>query len=979
MKTHNVLRLLACVSILFASVAARAGIANDQCASARSITEIAMPYQGSNAMANSTDDAEAACQPDSGFDVWFRYVASCSGVVTIDTLGSEQPDTVLSVYSNCGATEIACNDDFDGGFLSKVEVDANVGNIFWIRLASVSDPGNFNLNISCLTVPANDTCASATTVSDGHSAAIGNNYLADVANEGEAGCQEFSRNDVWFDYTASCTGQVIADTFGSVQSDTLLGVYDTCGGIEIACNDDALASLAAQVSFDAIIAQTYLIQLASVAEPGNYRLNIACIPIPANDACLSAVSINDGVMAASGNNILASTSDDAEAECQELSNNDVWFEYVASCNGLVIMDTLGSLQLDPILSVFDGCGGSEIACNDDSHGKFQSELSFSATQDQSYRLRLGSVGEPGDYILNVQCLSVPSNDVCASATSVTNGTPAFSGNNFLADVADDAESSCQTSDYDVWFSYESTCDGAVTVDALGSHQYDTLLAVYDACSGNEIACGDDAKGTLHAKVSFATVIGQTYHIRLASVSEAGDYVLNIACLAAPDNESCATAKTVNDGLSTGNNLLASTADDAEASCQSDSNGDLWFQYTSSCTGMVTINTAGSAQDDTVLSVYDGCGGNEFACGDDAHGSFHASVTFGTVMNQTVLIRLASVGTLGEFSLGIECAAAPTNETCTSALLVSDGAPAIVGANLLASAIDDQEAECQEFSDGDIWFQYVASCTGVATIDTFGSGQSDTVLSVYSACGSSAIACNDDSDSSLQSRVNFGVSAGNSYFVRLASPAEPGNYIVNVSCLGVPVNDTCISATIIEAGEPAATGNNVLAAIANDAEASCAFSSYGDVWFKFVAECSNSVQIDTMGSTQSDTILSVVGACGGTEIACNDDANGLLSSLAFDADKGQTYWIRVASIGQPGEFVLNIEPSSTCLAFGDVNNDGTVNLDDILCELAAFAGNYACAGGLMNADIFPCYGGNGVINLDDIMAVLQGFSGIDLCP
>lgn len=979
MKILNVLRLLSCVSILFASVVARAGIANDQCASARYITEIGMPYQGSNAMANLTDDAEAACQPESGFDVWFRYVASCSGVVTIDTLGSEQSDTVLSVYSNCSATEIACNDDFDGGFLSKVDVDATVGNIFWIRLASVSDPGDFNLNISCLTAPANDTCASATTVADGHSAAIGNNYLADVANEGEAGCQEYSRNDVWFDYTASCIGKVIADTFGSVQSDTLLSVYNTCGGAQVACNDDALASLSSQVTFDGIMGQSYRIQLASVAEPGAYRLNIECIPIPANDACLSAVSINDGAMAASGNNTLASTSDDAEAGCQELSNNDIWFEYVASCNGLVIMNTLGSLQLDPILSVFDGCGATEIACNDDSNGKFQSELSFSATQDQSYRVRLASVGEPGDYILNVQCLSVPFNDVCTSATSVTNGTPAFSGNNFLANVTDDVESSCQTSDYDVWFSYESTCDGAVTVDTLGSHQYDTLLAVYDACSGNEIACGDDAKGTLHAEVSFATVIGQIYQIRLASVSEAGDYVLNIACLATPENESCATAKTVTDGVSTGNNLLASTADDAEASCQSDSNGDLWFQYTSSCAGMVTINTAGSAQDDTVVSVYDGCGGTELACNDDSNGSLRASVTFGTALSQTVLIRLASVGTPGEFSLNIECAATPTNETCTSALLVSDGAPAIVGTNLLASAIDDQEAECQEFSNGDVWFQYVASCTGVATIDTFGSGQSDTVLSAYSACGSAAIACNDDSESSLQSRVSFGVSAGSSYFVRLASAAEPGNYSVSVACLGVPVNDTCISATIIEAGVPAVNGNNMLAAIANDAEASCAFSSYGDVWFKFVAECSNSVQIDTMGSTQSDTILSVFGACGGTEIVCNDDAEGLLSSLAFDAVKGQTHWIRVASIGPPGEFVLNIEPSGTCRTFGDVNNDGTVNLDDILCELAAFTGNYNCAGGLTNADIFPCYGGNGVINLDDIMAVLQGFSGIDMCP
>lgn len=62
----------------------------------------------------------------------------------------------------------------------------------------------------------------------------------------------------------------------------------------------------------------------------------------------------------------------------------------------------------------------------------------------------------------------------------------------------------------------------------------------------------------------------------------------------------------------------------------------------------------------------------------------------------------------------------------------------------------------------------------------------------------------------------------------------------------------------------------------------------------------------------------------------------------------------------------------------VSGCNVVNIDDILCVLSSFAGNYTCAGGLANADIVPC-AGNGVINLDDILGVLNAFTGANQCP
>ncbi len=94
--------------------------------------------------------------------------------------------------------------------------------------------------------------------------------------------------------------------------------------------------------------------------------------------------------------------DDAEANCQQFSDHDVWFEYVAGCTGSVAVDTFGSGQGDTVLSVYDGCGGTEIVCNDDVGGTL-SQVTFDATAGQSYRIRLASFGPLGDFDLNASC------------------------------------------------------------------------------------------------------------------------------------------------------------------------------------------------------------------------------------------------------------------------------------------------------------------------------------------------------------------------------------------------------------------------------------------------------------------------------------------------------------------------------------------------------------------------------------------------
>ena len=64
------------------------------------------------------------------------------------------------------------------------------------------------------------------------------------------------------------------------------------------------------------------------------------------------------------------------------------------------------------------------------------------------------------------------------------------------------------------------------------------------------------------------------------------------------------------------------------------------------------------------------------------------------------------------------------------------------------------------------------------------------------------------------------------------------------------------------------------------------------------------------------------------------------------------------------------------AYGDVDRNGVINIFDLLCVLAGFAGDFnVCP--FEDDDLAPC-GGNGLINIFDLLAVLGGFAGIDPC-
>lgn len=137
-------------------------------------------------------------------------------------------------------------------------------------------------------------------------------------------------------------------------------------------------------------------------------------------------------------------------------------------------------------------------------------------------------------------------------------------------------------------------------------------------------------------------------------------------------------------------------------------------------------------------------------------------------------------------------------------------------------------------------------------------------------------------------------------------------------LVAPTNDDCAAAQAIGLG----TFTGTTAQATNDGSATCGSSaSSPDVWYVFTAPTADTYVFDTFGSSY-DTVLSLLTGCGGSELGCNDDADGTLNSkLTRTLAAGESVHIRVSGFGgDRGAYTLNV--SRVDAVFGTVTRADT---------------------------------------------------------
>ncbi|HYF14293.1 MAG TPA: S8 family serine peptidase [Phycisphaerales bacterium] len=419
----------------------------------------------------------------------------------------------------------------------------------------------------------------------------------------------------------------------------------------------------------------------------------------------------------------------------------------------------------------------------------------------------------------------PSNDFCSGATAIagTSYNPAVVSTVWATQRSQEPQADCEAGaageSYSVFYTYTAPSTGLLSVNTNGS-DYDTVLSLYGSCgfflfpSGaylapSVVACDDDGGAGLQSQlVNIPMYIGQTYKIKVSDYGTApgggGDLDFNLSFAAAPpSNDTCPNAIDIPSAFGFYGNIqgtdTATTATcEGGTTCGATSNSNsVWYDFTAPDHGFLSIDTEGS-DFDTVIhvlgpSLFGGCpfsiNGNCFsnpmiACDDDG-GTGLLSVVTGVELaaNQRVLIRVDDYNAPGggrlDFNLNFD-EYVPPNDNCADATVMPAGYgtfdPALLDArNATGEACENTQSCGLSGNNSSVWYRFTPSASGYLTLNTAGSDY-DTVVSVNQggcatgSCtqGGPQIACNDDSNGTLQSEIfNLPVNAGTTYTIKVS--------------------------------------------------------------------------------------------------------------------------------------------------------------------------------------------------------------------
>ncbi len=302
---------------------------------------------------------------------------------------------------------------------------------------------------------------------------------------------------------------------------------------------------------------------------------------------------------------------------------------------------------------------------------------------------------------------------------------------------------------------------------------------------------------------------------------------------------------------------------------------------------------------------------------------------------------------------------PPNNDCVNRTPLSEGVTALDTENATTDGVP-LDVTCDEGNGvamgQDVWFDYIASCTGIATLDTCGNANFDTWLAVYGD-GSSTCSCPADNTGLLScsdnaagcalgtSRVSLAVTQGSCYTIR-AGGAGVAEGLGSLSLTCAP--DLCANAVLLSAGSttPGTTENtSVNDAIGPDCGTGPVTSP--GVWYK-VSGTGGLMTVSLRSGATFNTRLTVYeGGCGA--LSCVGDADVLGNgneSISWCSAPGTEYLVLVhGSGGATGAFSLDV--SSRGCGDGDACTDDScsaglclhvLNFDDVTfcCEPATRA-------------------------------------------
>ena len=756
-------------------------------------------------------------------------------------------------------------------------------------------------------------------------------------------------HSLWYRWTAAYDETVVIETAGS-DFDTVLAVYtgnSLAGLAEAASNDDADVGRTSRLVLQAEGGTTYHIAVDGFGDDtGLVDLAIRSLPPPANDDFVDAVVLElgaDGVAAASGSSVAATTESGEPDHLQEASHS-VWWRWTAPHDGSVTIDTVGS-DFDTVLAVYTGtdvAGLTLVAENDDTGGN-ASEVTADVLAGTTWHIAVDGFAEEAGAVALRLAMNPPVNDDFADAIPLEVGRSYHQTvHNFGATVEAGEPDHGGNASHSVWWTWQPDLESTVN-GSVGGSRIPVTMRVYTGAALGDLTL-------LHAfsdisPFSFGAGGGVRYWIAVDGMDEAVGTIdlqwtstpnppRNDRFILATDLGSAASATDA------GHNITA-TSEAAEPDHLGQLSHSVWWRWTAPADGPVTIDTAGSSFD-TVLAVYVGsdlASLTEVATNDDSLGIGRASrVTFDADAGTVYRIAVDGIADLtGAIALQVD-AEPPVNDAFDQAIVLTmdaDGQAMDTGSNCAASVEVDEPDHAGQGSHS-VWWRWIAPRDGRLTIETVGS-DFDTVVAVYTGEGVSTLSesASDDDGVGLLSRVTIDVEFDTVYHIAVDGSSTAVGSVALQLVLDPPVNDDFAHATEWTYGIRGGIGDltdNIGATVEADEPDHLGEASHS-LWWRWTAPYDCQIKVDTLGS-EYDTVLGVytgTALADLVEVASNDDVDAVdhWSRVVFDAVEGTTYHIAVdGADGQTGETIFVIEMASPTNDDFDeaVDLDGALRLE-----------------------------------------------------
>lgn len=482
-----------------------------------------------------------------------------------------------------------------------------------------------------------------------------------------------------------------------------------------------------------------------------------------------------------------------------------------------------------------------------------------------------------------------------------------------------------------WFVATATTT-AVTFDPDNSDR--PILHVFSGSCGSltQVACVDAGANGVNATVTFTTVVGTTYHVRVQRQASNSTMDGRLCVWSPPNDNPCgAVALPVGTSCTTtaGSNVGASGTTGIPApGCAAYSTADVWYTFVAPAVGSINIETAPGTLTDGGVAIYSAtaCAGTFtlISCDDsNGPGNMGQAQASGLTPGVTYYARVwGNGGGTGTFTI---CAHALANDNPCGAtpIMVGSSCTTITGTNVNATGTTGVPVPgCASYSTADVWYSFVAGSTGSIALETSPGTLTDGGVALYSAtaCGGTftLLACDDNNGPGNMSLALFnGLTPGTTYFVRVwGNGGATGTF--NICAFSLP-NDNPCGATPLTVGSSCtslATTNVAATGTTGVPAPGCASYSSGDVWFSFVAPASGMVHAETTAGTLTNAGMALYSAtaCDGTftliECDDNDGPGNMPDILRTGLIPGTTYYLRVwGNGGATGTFnICTREPN-----------------------------------------------------------------------